>query len=96
VDTSVRPMSLTADDCTPIAAASVASRQNCAHPAGLAPLTSQPTVKPASSVSSARRVHMTYDGSALVRAPARPESRFRSPAARMPCAINVPTATPTI
>src|ERR1700691_5146795 len=46
VDTSVMPMSLTADDCTPIAAAATASRQNCAHPAGLAPLISHPTLNP--------------------------------------------------
>ena len=46
-------MYLTVDDCTPIAAAAVASRQNWAHPAGRVPLISQPTVNPASRMSSA-------------------------------------------
>src|SRR5579859_7543954 len=84
-------MSLTAEDCVPIAAASVASRANCAHPAGLAPLTSHPTVNPASSVSSASSTHITWAGStrpSLVCAGA-----ARSLAA---CAIHVPPATPTM
>ena len=80
-------MSLTDDDCIPIAAASVASRQNCAHPAGLAPLTSQPTANPASSVSSPSRAHRTWYGST---------PSFSDEAALAPWATQVPAATPTM
>ena len=59
----------------PIAAASVASRPNCAHPAGAAPLTSQPTVNPASRVSSASRTQMTWAGSTPARLVSGPDSR---------------------
>jgi hypothetical protein len=62
VVTSARPMSLAAAACTPMAAVTVASRQNCAQPAGRASLTSQPTVNPASSTSSARSAQVTCAG----------------------------------
>ena len=67
VDTSVSPISLTAAACTPMAAASTASRQNCAHPVGLAPVISHPTVNPASRMSSAASDQLTWAGSTLAR-----------------------------
>jgi hypothetical protein len=59
VDTWVSPISLTADACTPIAAASTASRTNSAHPAGRALVISQPAVNPASRTSSVNSAQLT-------------------------------------
>ncbi len=97
MDTSVRPMSLTADDCTPIAAASTASRAYCAHPAGLAPSISHPAAKPASMMNSADKAQLTCVGIARSpsgdpEAPEAPEA----PDALTPCATQVPQATPVM
>ena len=93
VDTWDSPISLTADDCTPMAAARTASRQNCAHPAGRAPVISQPTVNPASRMSSANSAQFTWPGSTLA---CRSFSSEASAEASKPCAIQVPPATPAM
>jgi hypothetical protein len=67
VPTSVSFIRVTVADCMPIAAATVASRQNCAQPAGLAPLSSNTRVNPAIPVNSAAKAQMTSDGSPLAR-----------------------------
>ena len=102
VDTLVSPISLTAAACTPMAAASTASRQNCAHPVGLAPVISHPTVNPASRMSSAASAQLTWAGSTLARSwsspafavPASARLAFPRSAALKPCAVQVPVATP--
>jgi len=92
VDTWASPISLTADDCTPMAAARTASRQNCTHPAGRAPVISQPAVNPASRMSSANSDQFTWPGSTL----ARLSSPSASAEALKPCATQVPAATPAM
>ena len=91
VDTLVSPISLTDDDCMPIAAASTASRTNSAHPAGRPPVTSQPAVNPASSTSSVNSAQLTWAGSTLSRSPS-----SGLPCILKPCATQVPQATPVM
>ena len=93
MDKLVMPISLTEDDCTPIAAAVTASSTNSSHPVGRAPVASHPAASPASSTSSVNRAQLTWAGSTL--------SRLASPGLVLPrilkpCATQVPQATPAM
>ncbi len=90
--TSDRFIRLTVADCMPIAAATVASRQNCAHPVGRVPLTSNPSVNPAIRMNWPPRAPMTCDGSPL----ARLSSLVCAGVALKPRAIQVLPATPAM
>jgi hypothetical protein len=76
VEKFLNPISLTAADCMPMAAAATASSANSAPPRGRAPVISHPTAPPASSTSSANNAQRTCPGSTLA-PPA--EERFRTP-----------------
>src|ERR1700753_3783995 len=80
----------------PIARATVASRQNCAHPAGSAPLISNPSVNPAISRSSAASAQITCLGNPPARLSSEAEAPEPEAEAETQRPIQVLKATPTM